>query len=152
MVTVQTILLATPLYRSESPPLRLFRPSQEPKIPVLISRSIPVTWFPMTVRTNYQGASLTLGPVPFDRQSTGHRDYVLYTEVCCDPPSPVFQRIYFFCHTQTIVYDLFKRMLGSGPVYVALGNHDTYHTWVLFTYIPVQGLHRILVHKMHLTP
>jgi sphingomyelin phosphodiesterase len=26
-----------------------------------------------------------------------------------------------------VVYDLFKRMLGSGPVYAALGNHDSYH-------------------------
>lgn len=25
------------------------------------------------------------------------------------------------------MYDLFKRMLGSGPVYAALGNHDSYN-------------------------
>lgn len=30
-------------------------------------------------------------------------------------------------YTETIVYGLFKRMLGSGPVYTALGNHDTYN-------------------------
>ncbi|KAF5312831.1 hypothetical protein D9619_002710 [Psilocybe cf. subviscida] len=30
-------------------------------------------------------------------------------------------------YTETIVYDLFKRMLGSGPVYAALGNHDSYN-------------------------
>ncbi|KAF9270730.1 sphingomyelin phosphodiesterase, partial [Marasmius fiardii PR-910] len=29
--------------------------------------------------------------------------------------------------TETVVYDLFKRMLGSGPVYAALGNHDSYN-------------------------
>ena len=29
--------------------------------------------------------------------------------------------------SQTVLYDLFKRMLGSGPVYAALGNHDTYN-------------------------
>ncbi|KAI9455924.1 Metallo-dependent phosphatase-like protein [Lactarius psammicola] len=28
---------------------------------------------------------------------------------------------------KTVVYDLFKRMLGSGPVYAALGNHDSYN-------------------------
>ena len=27
---------------------------------------------------------------------------------------------------KSVVYDLFKRMLGSGPVYAALGNHDSY--------------------------
>ncbi|KAJ8084601.1 hypothetical protein PM082_003374 [Marasmius tenuissimus] len=29
--------------------------------------------------------------------------------------------------TETTVYDLFKRMLGSGPVYASLGNHDSYN-------------------------
>ncbi|KAF8963912.1 Metallo-dependent phosphatase-like protein [Flammula alnicola] len=28
---------------------------------------------------------------------------------------------------KTIVYDIFKRLLGSGPVYAALGNHDSYN-------------------------
>lgn len=28
---------------------------------------------------------------------------------------------------QTVVYDLFKKLLGSGPVYAALGNHDSYN-------------------------
>ncbi len=36
-----------------------------------------------------------------------YRDYILYTE--------------------TLVYDLFKRLLGTGPVYAALGNHDSYN-------------------------
>ncbi|KAF8167475.1 Metallo-dependent phosphatase-like protein [Crassisporium funariophilum] len=30
-------------------------------------------------------------------------------------------------YTETIVYDLFKRMLGTGPLYAALGNHDSYN-------------------------
>ena len=25
------------------------------------------------------------------------------------------------------MYDLFKRLLGTGPVYAALGNHDSYN-------------------------
>ena len=29
-----------------------------------------------------------------------------------------------------MIYDLFKQMLGSGPVYVALGNHDTHNEYV----------------------
>lgn len=32
--------------------------------------------------------------------------------------------------SQTVLYDLFKRMLGSGPVYAALGNHDSYNQCV----------------------
>ncbi|KAH8111897.1 Metallo-dependent phosphatase-like protein [Phellopilus nigrolimitatus] len=30
-------------------------------------------------------------------------------------------------YTETVLYDLFRRMLGSGPVYAALGNHDTHN-------------------------
>ncbi|KAG7099737.1 hypothetical protein E1B28_001552 [Marasmius oreades] len=33
----------------------------------------------------------------------------------------------YVTYTETLVYDLFKRMLGSGPVYAALGNHDSYN-------------------------
>ncbi|TFK56749.1 sphingomyelin phosphodiesterase [Heliocybe sulcata] len=29
-------------------------------------------------------------------------------------------------YAETMLYDLFKRMLGSGPVYAVLGNHDSY--------------------------
>ena len=32
--------------------------------------------------------------------------------------------------SQTAAYDLFKRLLGSGPVYAALGNHDSYNQCV----------------------
>lgn len=32
------------------------------------------------------------------------------------------------------MYDLFKRMLGSGPVYAALGNHDSYNQLGLLPY------------------
>ncbi|KAJ7157142.1 Metallo-dependent phosphatase-like protein [Mycena filopes] len=30
-------------------------------------------------------------------------------------------------YTETLLYDLFKRTLGSGPVYAVLGNHDSYN-------------------------
>ncbi|RDB29530.1 Sphingomyelin phosphodiesterase [Hypsizygus marmoreus] len=33
----------------------------------------------------------------------------------------------FVQYVETIAYDLFRRMLGSGPVYAALGNHDSYN-------------------------
>ena len=56
------------------------------------------------------------------------RDYIMYTEVrihvWSDENSPVLILI------QTVLYDLFKRMLGSGPVYAALGNHDSYNQFV----------------------
>jgi sphingomyelin phosphodiesterase len=45
--------------------------------------------------------------VSHDAENQLSRDYVTYTE--------------------TIMYDLFKRMLNAGPVYAALGNHDTYN-------------------------
>ena len=36
---------------------------------------------------------------------------------------------------QTVVYGLFKQLLGSGPVYPALGNHDSYNESVaVFTF------------------
>ena len=31
---------------------------------------------------------------------------------------------------QTILYDLFKNTLGTGPLYAALGNHDSYNQCV----------------------
>ncbi|KAJ7775364.1 Metallo-dependent phosphatase-like protein [Mycena metata] len=46
--------------------------------------------------------------ISHDSMNELSRDYVLYTE--------------------TIVYELFKKTLGSGPVYAALGNHDTQQT------------------------
>ncbi|KAI0330007.1 sphingomyelin phosphodiesterase [Cubamyces sp. BRFM 1775] len=33
----------------------------------------------------------------------------------------------FVTYSETLVFDLLKRMLGTGPVYAALGNHDSYH-------------------------
>ncbi|PPQ64241.1 hypothetical protein CVT24_008644 [Panaeolus cyanescens] len=30
-------------------------------------------------------------------------------------------------YTETVLYDLFKRTLGSGPVYATMGNHDSYN-------------------------
>jgi sphingomyelin phosphodiesterase len=45
--------------------------------------------------------------VAHDPENSLSRDYVTYTE--------------------TVMYDLFRRMLGSGPVYAALGNHDSFN-------------------------
>jgi hypothetical protein len=49
------------------------------------------------------------------------RDYVLYTEASLRLSS----LLVLLSPPQTVVYELFKKTLGSGPVYAALGNHDT---------------------------
>ncbi|KAG5341682.1 hypothetical protein C0989_007909 [Termitomyces sp. Mn162] len=59
-----------------------------------------------TVNTGFAWTIFTGDLVSHDDENELSRDYVEYTE--------------------TILYDLFKRMLGTGPVYAALGNHDTY--------------------------
>ncbi|KAI0027960.1 sphingomyelin phosphodiesterase [Vararia minispora EC-137] len=60
-----------------------------------------------TENTGFDFMVYTGDLVSHDTENQLSRDYVLYTE--------------------TVVYDLFKRTLGSGPVYVALGNHDSYN-------------------------
>lgn len=30
-------------------------------------------------------------------------------------------------YTETLLFDLFKKLLGSGPVYATMGNHDSYN-------------------------
>ncbi|KAJ3502823.1 hypothetical protein NLJ89_g8715 [Agrocybe chaxingu] len=58
--------------------------------------------------------------------------WTLYTGdlVSHDPDNQLSRR--YVEYTESIIYDLFKRMLGSGPVYAALGNHDSYNQWSLF--------------------
>jgi len=65
--------------------------------------SIPV--LTGTQHTGFNFAIYTGDLVSHDPMNELSRDYVLYTE--------------------TVVYELFKKTLGSGPVYAALGNHDT---------------------------
>ncbi|KAH9858229.1 sphingomyelin phosphodiesterase [Lenzites betulinus] len=60
-----------------------------------------------TERTGFDFTVYTGDLVSHDSENQLSRDYISYTE--------------------TIMYDLFKRMLGTGPVYAALGNHDTYN-------------------------
>ena len=45
---------------------------------------------------------------------------------------------------QTVVYDLMRKYLGSGSMYTALGNHDSYNQWVVYrcSAAPVQSFHR----------
>ncbi|KAI9511896.1 Metallo-dependent phosphatase-like protein [Russula earlei] len=59
-----------------------------------------------TEQTGFAWTIFTGDLVSHDPENQQSRDYVMYEE--------------------RVVYDLFKRTLGPGPVYVALGNHDTY--------------------------
>ncbi|KAJ8462161.1 hypothetical protein ONZ51_g11074 [Trametes cubensis] len=60
-----------------------------------------------TERTGFDFTLYTGDLVSHDSENQLSRDYVLYTE--------------------TLLYDLLKRMLNTGPVYAALGNHDSYN-------------------------
>jgi hypothetical protein len=44
-------------------------------------------------------------------------------------------RLWLITSLKAIVYDLFNRLLGSGPVYAALGNHDSYNQSVCSLYV-----------------
>lgn len=50
------------------------------------------------------------------------------------------------------MYNLFKRMLGNGAVYAALGNHDSYNQSVIQASKEIQSLNIVNLpeHKMHL--
>ena len=37
---------------------------------------------------------------------------------------------YILILSQTVLYGLMKQLMGSGPVYVTLGNHDSYNQYV----------------------
>ncbi|KAL0951686.1 hypothetical protein HGRIS_008364 [Hohenbuehelia grisea] len=53
--------------------------------------------------------------------------WTLYTgDLVSHDPDNQLSRAYVE-YTETIVYDLFKRFLGPGPVYATLGNHDSYN-------------------------
>ncbi|KAF8510005.1 sphingomyelin phosphodiesterase [Hysterangium stoloniferum] len=68
-------------------------------------QSIPV--LSGTEKTGFAFSIYTGDLVSHDPDNQLSRDYVTYTE--------------------TIIYDLFKQQLGSGPVYAAIGNHDSYN-------------------------
>ncbi|KAF9469756.1 sphingomyelin phosphodiesterase [Collybia nuda] len=65
-------------------------------------------------------------PALTDTQGTGFA-WTLYTgDLVSHDAENLLSRSYIQ-YIETIMYDLFKRMLGSGPVYAALGNHDSYN-------------------------
>ncbi|KAF7307444.1 SER THR protein phosphatase family protein [Mycena indigotica] len=71
-------------------------------------------------------AALQAIPVLTGAKGTGF-DFTVYTgDLVSHDPDNQLSRDYV-TYTETVVFDLFKRTLGSGPVYAALGNHDSYN-------------------------
>ncbi|KAL4241709.1 Sphingomyelin phosphodiesterase [Abortiporus biennis] len=65
-------------------------------------------------------------PVLTGTQQTGF-DWTVYTgDLVSHDPDNQLSRDYV-TYTETVMYDLFKRLLDSGPVYATLGNHDSYN-------------------------
>ncbi|KAH8099275.1 sphingomyelin phosphodiesterase [Cristinia sonorae] len=65
-------------------------------------------------------------PVLTGTQRSGF-DWTVYTgDLVAHDPDNQLSRDYV-TYTETVLYDLFKRTLGSGPVYAVLGNHDSYN-------------------------
>ncbi|RDX52009.1 sphingomyelin phosphodiesterase [Lentinus brumalis] len=71
-------------------------------------------------------AALQSIPVLSGTQKTGF-DFTLYTGDLVSHDSENQLSRDYILYTETLVYDLFKRLLGTGPVYAALGNHDSYN-------------------------
>ncbi|KDQ63152.1 hypothetical protein JAAARDRAFT_188759 [Jaapia argillacea MUCL 33604] len=59
-------------------------------------------------------------------QDTGFAWTVYTGDLVSHDPDNQLSRDYIM-YAETLIYDLFKRLLGSGPVYPALGNHDSYN-------------------------
>ncbi|KAI0053471.1 sphingomyelin phosphodiesterase [Auriscalpium vulgare] len=71
-------------------------------------------------------AALEAIPVLAGTEKTGFALTVYTGDLVAHDSEPQLSRDYIL-YTETLVYDLFKRTLGSGPVYAALGNHDSYN-------------------------
>jgi len=74
-----------------------------------------------TEKTGFAWSLYTGDLVSHDSDNQMSRDYVMYTEVCV-LAFVIRQKLTM---SQTIVYDLMRQYLGSGPMYAALGNHDS---------------------------
>ncbi|KAI5119769.1 hypothetical protein M0805_009240 [Coniferiporia weirii] len=78
--------------------------------------------------TPYALAATALQAIPVlaGTQKTGF-DFMIYTgDLVSHDPDNELSREYVM-YTETVLYDLFKRITGSGPVYPSLGNHDTHN-------------------------
>lgn len=78
--------------------------------------------------TPYALAAAALESIPVLAGTVGTGfDFMVYTgDLISHDPDNELSREYIM-YTETVLYDLFKRIAGSGPVYPALGNHDTHN-------------------------
>ncbi|KAI9511897.1 Metallo-dependent phosphatase [Russula earlei] len=85
---------------------------------------------PLIRHTRSQAAILQAIPVLTGTADTGFA-WTLFTGdlVAHDPGNQMSRDLVMY--TETVVYDLLKRTLGSGPVYATLGNHDSYTMMLL---------------------
>ena len=75
-----------------------------------------------TEKTGFSWSVYTGDLVAHDPEYQLSRDFVMYTEVRRRKLSSRQSLII----KQTVMYDLMRKYLGSGPMYAALGNHDSY--------------------------
>lgn len=79
--------------------------------------------------TPYDLALAALQAIPALSSPNGTADFAmtLYTgDLVSHDPGYELSRVYTE-EVETVMYRLFKRFFGNGPVYAALGNHDTYN-------------------------
>lgn len=84
----------------------------------------------------------------------GGFDFALYTgDLVAHDADNQLSRAYVE-YVETLIYDLFKKILGGVPVYAALGNHDSYNQCVFISLATQADLHTPLAteRKTPLTP
>ncbi|KAI0273987.1 Metallo-dependent phosphatase [Russula aff. rugulosa BPL654] len=83
-------------------------------------------WFQCDTPFSLAAAVLETIPVLTGTENMGF-GWTIYTgDLVSHDPENQLSRDYVM-YTEAVMYDLFKRTLGSGPVYPALGNHDSYN-------------------------
>ncbi|KAH9962705.1 Metallo-dependent phosphatase [Lactifluus volemus] len=84
-------------------------------------------WFLCDTPFSLAAATIEAIPVLTGTEDTGFA-WTIYTgDLVSHDPENELSRDYI-TWTETVVYDLFKHTLGPGPIYAALGNHDTYNS------------------------
>ncbi|KAI0003863.1 Metallo-dependent phosphatase [Russula compacta] len=83
-------------------------------------------WFGCDTPFSLAAAALEAIPVLTGTQNTGFAWTVYTGDLVSHDPENELSRDYV-TYAETVLYDLFNRSLGSGPVYAALGNHDSYN-------------------------